>query len=134
MIKSKRNKEITLKPQKENGYVYIATNTAYESKHIYKIGFSTNVAKRMRQLTGLYKMYPVMIFKFQNSREMEKKLHTDYNDFRIKKNKEYFYLSDELLRKIKSDYYTFLYADPDFVEKEYKDESDKIWEGYLNEL
>lgn len=146
MIQSKKGKKIKTKSTKhtENGYVYVATNSLYEAHNLYKIGYTKDVLSRMNALSrqNVFKMYPVLIFKFKDSRKMEKKIHDEYKMWRVRKDREYFYLDKYVLRELKDRFYEFLFADENFIAEDWYSvgffdigkEAEAMWSASWNYL
>lgn len=107
----------TKKPvkRKQNGFVYVATNSCYERRNIYKIGYAKNIKRRMQELsTGqIFRMYPVLVFRFDDCRKMEKQIHKEYKEYRIKNvhSREYFRLTKDMVVELKYKYQANVRAD-----------------------
>lgn len=122
MICSKEGKKQKLqRKQYHEGYVYVATNQLYELHNVFKIGFATNVLKRMDSLSAqdVFRMYPVLIFKFKDNRKAERMLHNEYKMWRINPHREYFMLDKYVLQEMKEKYHDFLFADKEFISDEW---------------
>lgn len=115
MICSRKGKKQKIvrkkKPDSSEGYVYVVTNELYKKYNIYKIGYTTNIDRRMKALSNAnpFDMYPVFVFKFENNPRMERKIHKEYEMWRIKR--EFFYLQSYVLEDMKAEYYDYLFLD-----------------------
>ena len=83
------------------GYVYVLSNKAYPN--IYKIGSTYgNAEERAEELTGTGHLMPFKVetkIKIKSAEYFEKKIHSIFNTYRVKQNREFFELD---LNKIKS--------------------------------
>ena len=87
------------------GYVYILSNPSFEG---VKIGFTTHLEKRLRQLqTGVVTDYhKEAIFKTDNYKQLEQYLHSKYWDKHIER--EFFDISEEDIKNICMEYSEYL--------------------------
>jgi T5orf172 domain len=73
------------------GYVYILTNGYY--KRIFKIGQSTDLEKRVKDLykTGVPEEFDVEDYvRVKNHKKIERMLHKMFSDFRVNEDREFF--------------------------------------------
>ena len=81
-------------------FVYILSNKSYENT--YKVGWTSMLpeerAEQLSRETGV--LYPFKVVykkKFKDAEKTEKKIHKNFNKYRVKRNKEYFEINlDEL--------------------------------------
>ena len=143
MIQSRR-KDAPKPKRKKQGYVYVATNRLYEKIGIYKIGNTKNVANRMKTMCSedIFDMYPVLIFHSDDCRKMEKQLHKEYSNCRIRSNREWFQLDSDMIQHMKMEHYDSLFADKEFIESEWLNNSSidvceevsQMWYSYYEQL
>ena len=83
-------------------YVYVFSNKSYP-KNTYKIGWTSGLpedrADQLSSETGVLHPFKVEYSKkFKDAENVEKKIHQHFNEYRVRKNKEYFDLD---IKKIK---------------------------------
>jgi len=106
--KLKRRIELILRSRKRSvelatnlNSIYIFSNKSYP-KNTYKIGWTTGLpedrADQLSSETGVLHPFKVMYSKqFKDAEKREKQIHKHFNEYRVRKNKEYFDLD---LKKI----------------------------------
>ena len=95
-----RSKERNKKLSENLNSVYILSNKSYENT--YKVGWTSMLpeerAEQLSRETGV--LYPFKVVykkKFKDAEKTEKKIHKNFNKYRVKRNKEYFEINlDEL--------------------------------------
>lgn len=98
LIKTLENKPETEGFYKNNGFIYILKDNANICH--YKIGLSENPSKRINDLNGgssTNSLELIKTFKTSNTILSEKLIHTVLFPHKIKKQKEWFYMSNEKL-------------------------------------
>jgi len=98
LIKTLENKPETEGFYKNNGFIYILKDNANICH--YKIGLSENPSKRINDLNGgssTNSLELIKTFKTKNTILSEKLIHTVLIPHKIKKQKEWFYISNEKL-------------------------------------
>ena len=76
--------------QKEE-YVYVLSNPAYP--HLYKVGFSHSPEERAKELETTGVPFPFEVrysHFFEDAKEAEKKVHEKLQQYRVRKNREFF--------------------------------------------
>ena len=97
-----RNKKLS----KNLNSVYILSNKSYENT--YKVGWTSMLpeerAEQLSSETGVLHPFKVVYKKkFKDAEKTEKKIHKNFNKYRVKRNKEYFEINlDELKDYIES--------------------------------
>ena len=106
--KIRRRIELVLRSRKRSvelatnlNSIYVFSNKSY-SKNTYKIGWTTGLpedrADQLSSETGVLHPFKVMYSKqFKDAEKREKQIHKHFNEYRVRKNKEYFDLD---LKKI----------------------------------
>ena len=86
----------------KNGYVYVITTDLYKLKNIYKIGYTEDLNKRLKQFnntrTYFDKFFISNCWKTTNYMSLETKIHNILKDYRLKN--ELFQVNIETINKI----------------------------------
>jgi len=97
-----RSRKRSIELAENSNYVYIFSNKSYP-KNTYKIGWTSGLpedrADQLSSETGVLHPFKVEYSKkFKDAENVEKKIHQHFNEYRVRKNKEYFDLD---IKKIK---------------------------------
>lgn len=82
---------------KEEGVVYILTNPAFKTYYI-KIGYTTNIQERLRELYNTSVPLPFKVFALMNTnkyKQAEKMIHAAFKSSRIGDDREFFMVKPE---------------------------------------
>ncbi len=85
---------IIKKKKTTEGVVYVITTTCYQTKNIFKIGYTKNLERRLTSLnmarTDEDEYFTVFMVASDKAHELEQRIHKELSDYRLSINKELF--------------------------------------------